>query len=559
MSTSPRTLGRSSVVAALVLTVGGRAHAQVLRERDVGTIDGAMFGTACARLGDVDGDGIDDFIVGWRYFDDGSLLFPGRVVIYSGATGAVVRTHDGGDFGGQFGCSVACAGDVDGDGVTDYVVGEESESSVYRYEGKAVVYSGQSGSMIWTKVGTIDGGFLGHVVAGIGDVDGDGRSEVILGSNSNGNEVFVVDAYGNTLYHMTGNGSDGFGMSVSGCGDLDGDGVNDFLVGAPFADWWASKTQQLIAAGDVIAYSGATGLFIRSNYGNNSFDYFGDSLAALGDVDGDGVRDYVGGDYISFNYGGSGYVRVISGATGSTIRTQTGATGHDLFAYSICGTGDVDRDGVPDYAVGAIDAGAANEGAVTVFSGSSGALIHEVTGLSGASSNFGSCVASGDWNGDGVPDLICGDYDFHDTANGTYPGAVDVVLMCPAWWQNYGAGWTGKNGIPSLTAAENPVVGSPLDLVLGNSLGANTTALLFVGLQSANIPIHNSGTLWVAPLLSIVLPVPAAGFTLNGALPNDPNLDFLDLYLQALELDPFASKGLSFTPGLQLHCGFDLP
>jgi hypothetical protein len=124
---------------------------------------------------------------------------------------------------------------------------------------------------------------------------------------------------------------------------------------------------------------------------------------------------------------------------------------------------------------------------------------------------------------------------------------------------NYGAGWPGRNGIPTLTAQEKPVVGAPLDVDLSNSLGAATSALLFVGVQPANIPIHNSGTLLVLPLLSVFVPLPAGGLTLSGALPNDPSLWFFDLYLQAIELDSFASKGLSFTPGLQLHCGFDLP
>jgi hypothetical protein len=131
--------------------------------------------------------------------------------------------------------------------------------------------------------------------------------------------------------------------------------------------------------------------------------------------------------------------------------------------------------------------------------------------------------------------------------------------MCPAWRANYGAGWPGKNGIPALTAQQDPEVGSAIDIDVGNSLGATTVGLLFVGLQSANAPTSKGGTILVVPLFSIVLSLPAAGITLSDTLPDDPALYFLDVYLQALEADSFASKGLSFTPGLQLHCGFDLP
>ena len=143
--------------------------------------------------------------------------------------------------------------------------------------------------------------------------------------------------------------------------------------------------------------------------------------------------------------------------------------------------------------------------------------------------------------------------------SGNYVGAVEVELMCPASWTNYGTGWAGTLGIPSIVAAQKPVIGAPLDVQIGNSLGANTNALLFIGFQAANIQLPGNGTLLVTPLLAPMLPLPPAGLTLSSTLPNDPALAFLDLYLQALELDPLATKGISFTPGLQLRIGFDLP
>jgi hypothetical protein len=416
----------------------------------------------------------------------------------------------------------------------------------------AVVYSGKSGGTIWSISGLAFYGLIGGSVSAIGDVDGDGRGDVLVGANS---EAFVVDADGNTLYDLKGSG--GFGVTVAGVGDLDGDGVNDFLIAEPDVDVYNSKGGLLSGAGSVVVYSGATGLVIRTDDGHHAFDHLGTALAKLGDLDGDGVDDYLAASGAAI--GNQGVVRVISGATGADIREQYGDVGGEMFGASVCGMGDVDRDGVPDYAVGATLAGTAQVGRARICSGSDGSTIYEWYGIGGTNYALGCSVASGDWNGDGVPDLLTGDDYYYDSVSGLYTGSVDVELMCPAWRKSYGTGWPGKNGIPGLACNQDPGVGAPLTLQLDNSLGAATTALLFVGLQDATIQINGSGTLLVDPSFSFVFPVPAGGLTLDSGLPDDPSLYFLDVYLQALELDPFATKGLSFTPGLQLHCGFDLP
>lgn len=95
MSTLPRSRSWKSAIVVLLLCTATSAHAQVLRERDIGVIGGDGFGCACANAGDVDGDGTDDFIVGSCGYDNGSLNDAGRVVIYSGATGVMIRSHDG--------------------------------------------------------------------------------------------------------------------------------------------------------------------------------------------------------------------------------------------------------------------------------------------------------------------------------------------------------------------------------------------------------------------------------------------------------------------------------
>jgi hypothetical protein len=536
---------------ALLVAASATAHAQEVRETDFGTQGFETFSNSIANTGDVDGDGIDDFIVGGPTYSAPWLNNAGHVVVYSGATGTMVREHVGAYAADFLGYSVASAGDVDGDGVPDYVVGAPGHTQNQQRDGEVVVYSGATGATLWEKSGTVYFQQLGWSVAGIGDVDGDHKGDVIAGSAMD--EVFVYDASGGAIYHITHGTS--FGVSVAGCGDLDGDGVPDFLVGEPLAN---SKVPPLIDCGAVGAYSGATGSVLYHVDGTNASDQLGRSLARLRDVDGDGVDDFIAGSTFSDANGtDAGIVRVVSGATGATIREQTGTFPGDRLGSAVAGLADVDLDGVPDYAAGAMDAGIGSTGRVRICSGADGSTIYE---LSGGTPNvdFGTALAGGDWNGDGVGDLLAGDY-FEKDASGTQVGGVAVVLMCPAWWANYGAGWPGTNGIPTLTAQEKPVVGQPLDVDLSNSRGAATMAMCFIGLRTVNIPFHNGGTLLVGPLFTIVTPVPAAGLTLSGALPIDPNLYFFDIYLQAVEVDPSSTSGFSFTPGLQLHCGFDLP
>jgi hypothetical protein len=536
---------------ALLVVAGATAHAQVIRESDLGSQQFEFFSNSIANTGDVDGDGVDDFIVGAPYYSTTTIGGAGHAIVYSGATGALVREHVGSRSQDFLGYSVASAGDVDGDGVPDYVVGAPGHTRNQTRDGLVVVYSGSTGALLWETTGTTQDEELGASVAGIGDVDGDGKCDVVVGSNHD--EAFVCDAHGGTLFHLTHGAS--FGYSVAGCGDVDGDGVPDLLVGEPLAN---HKVPPLQDCGEVRAYSGATGLLLYAIHGTNASDQLGRTLARLGDLDGDGVGDFIAGSQFSDANGtNSGIVRVVSGASGATIREQTGTFPGDALGSSVGGLGDVDLDGVPDDAVGATGAGVGSTGRLRVCSGADGSTIYELTAGS-ANFDLGSAVAGGDWNGDGVGDLVAGDV-LEIDASGAQVGGVAVVLMCPAWSASYGPGWPGRNGIPTLTAQEKPVVGAPLDVDLSNSLGAATSALLFVGVQPADIQIRNSGTLLVAPLLSVVVPVPASGLTLRGKMPNDPSLWFFDLYLQALELDPYASKGLSFTPGLQLHCGFDLP
>jgi hypothetical protein len=126
-----------------------------------------------------------------------------------------------------------------------------------------------------------------------------------------------------------------------------------------------------------------------------------------------------------------------------------------------------------------------------------------------------------------------------------------------AQWSNYGAGWPGTNGIPAFTARSNPVVGKTIKIDLDDSAGVATSGWLVTGLSKASIQFHRSGTLLVNPTLFLPISIPAGGQTFTDQIPNDPSLYGVDAYLQALEFDSGASRGLSFSRGLDLFMGFD--
>jgi Tol biopolymer transport system component len=138
-------------------------------------------------------------------------------------------------------------------------------------------------------------------------------------------------------------------------------------------------------------------------------------------------------------------------------------------------------------------------------------------------------------------------------------GWADVFAheLCstPASWSNYGAGFPGTNGVPAFTARQNPVLGASLTLDLLDSSGAATSGLLFVGFQRTSLHSGFGGDLLVLPALVVPIAIPATGATFDGTLPHDDRLCGAAVDLQALEADPGAAKGVSFTAGLELLLG----
>jgi hypothetical protein len=149
---------------------------------------------------------------------------------------------------------------------------------------------------------------------------------------------------------------------------------------------------------------------------------------------------------------------------------------------------------------------------------------------------------------------------FDTSWNGGYYDAfvtkLDIDYCLPATWSNYGAGWPGTLGTPSLTSSANPSLGSTITLSIGNSLGANTTGFLAIGLTQASLTTCFGGTLLLLPISIITIRIPATGLSVPGPIPKgDASWCGLAIFLQVMEFDAGASKGVSFTPGLELDLG----
>ncbi|MBI3447895.1 MAG: FG-GAP repeat protein [Acidobacteria bacterium] len=215
----------------------------------------ANYGQSLSGTGDIDGDGVPDFIIGSPGYDAGSRSNVGQIIAYSGATLTPLKTITGKRPAASFGWSVAGAGDVNGDGRRDIVVGAIGATFGKRTAaGQVTIFSGRDFKKIGSVKGAVSNAFLGSSVAGAGDVDGDGKDEIIigaLGSTSFGGEIFVVSggAHGKVHFTLTGAAGENYGDSVANAGDVDNDGLPDLIVGA-----WGASPNAVLHAGQALVF-----------------------------------------------------------------------------------------------------------------------------------------------------------------------------------------------------------------------------------------------------------------------------------------------------------------
>ncbi len=419
-------------------------------------------GITVAGAGDVNGDGYPDVIVGAAYYDAGEfdegaafVFLGGPMGIADGNPASAAAQLESNQAQTLFGDSVAGAGDVNGDGYSDVIVGASSYDAGQTDEGAAFVFLGSStgiasGNPASPGVTQLEsdqaGAQMGWSVAGLGDVNGDGYADVIVGApwyaagQTNEGAAFVF--HGSATGIADGNPTTAaaqleggqvntfFGASVAGAGDVNGDGYADAIVGA------ARVVLPSVFPSARVFLGSTGGLSLTSSGGletdqADTFPATSISVAGAGDVNGDGYADVIVGfglyDAGQPNEGAAfvllGSASGIANHTPSTAAAQLeGNQANAVFGASVAGAGDVNGDGYADVIVGAInyDAGETDEGAAFVFLGSPSGVAdgNPATAAAQLEANqagagFGSSVAgAGDVNGDGYADVIVGAWQY---------------------------------------------------------------------------------------------------------------------------------------------------
>jgi hypothetical protein len=413
----------------------------------------AFMGCSVAGAGDVNGDEYSDVIVG-AYCYTNDQASEGRAFVFHGSASGLSTTPDWTAESDQenpgFAYSVSCAGDVNGDGYSDVIVGADAFDNGEENEGRAYVYhggpAGLSTSPDWVAECNQIDAYFGCSVTGAGDVNNDGYDDVIVGAY--GYDIGgATDAGRAYVYHgassglssspvtilICTNGGARFGLSVAGAGDVDDDGYDDVVVGAPRFDNGEADE------GAAYMYRGSpAGVYSHHSWTAEADQvgaHFGTSVAGAGDVNNDGYADVIVGAHF-FDNGQSeeGRAYVYHGnALGLSATADWFAESDQadaMFGVAVDDAGDLNQDGYSDVIVGAYwySGGQAYEGrAYAYYGGEDGVSTTadwiEESDIAGA--HFANSVAgAGDVNDDGYSDVIIGAFAY---SNGEqYEGAAFV-------------------------------------------------------------------------------------------------------------------------------------
>ena len=362
-----------------------------------GEVEGDQSGFSVAGVGDVNGDGYDDILIGAHGNNDGGYSAGQTYLILGKASGwsmdtnlsssdASFRGENIGDYSGK---SIAGAGDVNGDGYDDILIGAPCNDKGGKTSGQTYLIFGKaSGWSMDTDLSTSDTSFIGESafdfsgfsVAGAGDVNGDGYNDILIGADNNkeggigtGQTYLILGkAYGwftgtdlsNSDASFCGeSGSDKSGRSVAGAGDVNGDGYDDILIGAPYNDDGGKMSgQTYLIFGKASGWAMDTNLSASdaSFWGVSAFDYCGRSVEGVGDVNGDGYDDVIIGapGNEQGSRGGELTYLILGKAFGWAIDTNLSASDasfgsvdvYDILA--VAGAGDVNGDGYDDIMIG---------------------------------------------------------------------------------------------------------------------------------------------------------------------------------------------------------------
>jgi len=457
----------------------------------------ADFGADCAPAGDVNGDGYDDVIIGAPKYSNGQSFEGQAYVFYGSASGLPANpswTVDGNGGSYWMGGKVAPAGDVNGDGYADVLIAATNYGTAPISEGKVYLYlggaSGLATSPAWTREANQESSRYGSALSTAGDVNGDGYDDIIIGTpfwnQTNSNEGMAQLFLGNVTGLATvplwtiygGLANYGFATTVACAGDVNGDGYSDIAINGgngPSHVW--------------IYHGGASG---PDNVPDRQYDAstntLGIGLFAAGDVNGDGYSDLIVGDESadSGNPGngdeGAAYL-YLGSPSGLATSYASIVWGEELdsgtYARSCNTAGDVNGDGFADVIVGDWafdDDNAGSEGKAYLYLGSAGqdeGTRDWADEPNQADADFGISCASGDWNSDGFSDLVVGSWyqDSGESNEGVafvYLGARNGLSVNSTW--SHGGDQIGANFGYSVDTAgdvngdgyEDLLVGAPV-------------------------------------------------------------------------------------------------
>ncbi|MEO5353375.1 MAG: FG-GAP-like repeat-containing protein [Magnetococcus sp. XQGC-1] len=445
-----------------------------------GQAAGDRSGTSVAGTGDVNGDGLDDIIVGAWHSTPGADTEAGRsyVVFGQSGTGAVELSAIEAGTGGfvingqcsfdRNGWSVSAAGDVNGDGLADLLVGAGWSDPGVSNAGRSYVVFGQTGTTV------VD---LSAVAAGVGG--------------------FVINGQADSDYS---------GIAVANAGDVNGDGLADILVGAKGSDATGSDAgSSYVVFGqtgttgiNLSAIAGGTGGFVI--YGQCVGDRSGRAVASAGDVNGDGLGDlivgapfsnsgagaYAGDSYVIFGQTGSSAINLSAVAAGSGGFVVHGQCADDHSGWSVASAGDINGDGLADLIIGAKysdPAAGSNAGRSYLVFGKTGGTAIDLSAVAKGLGGFvinGQCandysgysaVCAGDINGDGLADLVVGAKTGDPTVGTTDAGRSYVIFgsTTGAFAQTVvdQLGTSGNDTMTGTSANETLVGGAGSDILTG--------------------------------------------------------------------------------------------
>jgi len=447
---------------------------------------GDFSGGSVSNAGDINGDGIDDLIIGADRADPNGKNLAGETYVVfgqsegfdaslnlfqlNGSNGFVLNGIDERDFSGG---SVSGAGDINGDGIDDLIIGTSGAGETY------IVFGQEEGVDATLDLSKLDGsnGFVingsGRSVSDAGDINGDGIDDLIIGERlaSSAGETYVVfgqsgsfDASlnlsqldGNNGFVLKGiDANDQSGRSVSGAGDINGDGIDDLIIGAdrasPNGNSLAGETYivfgqsgSLDASLNLSQLDGNNGFVLN---GIDEFDRSGFSVSDAGDINGDGIDDLIIGAFYADPNGNSdaGETYVVFGQSesfdasvnlsqldGNNGFVLNGIDRSDRSGGSVSGAGDINEDGIDDLIIGTSGAGetyivfgqnGSFDASVNLsqLDGNNGFVLN---GIDRGDRSGGSVSGAGDINGDGIDDLIMG---ARVADPGSYAGKTYIVF-----------------------------------------------------------------------------------------------------------------------------------